>query len=342
LGALVGILGWIVCLISVMVLPASATAAKSSDRVTFGIAPASATGTNGRSYLSYGVTPGAALRDYVAVLNYSSVRLSLQVYVTDASETSSGGFGLLPAGSAAKGVSSWVSLPPSFSTVRVPAKTSTGPGQVIVPLTVRVPDNATPGDHVGGVVVSLRTTGTNATGQNVVLLQRVGTRVFIRVAGKLAPKVTVEDLHPSYQGTMNPLGKGQVRVSYVLRNTGNVDLALNHQVVKVSGLFGSSRQAVLGGASLLIPGAKLDESVILTGVWPEFLLHTTVSAHPFAAAGSAEPSPVAASASATLWAVPWSPIVVLVIIILAVGVALRLRARRVARPVTKHPQVVSA
>jgi hypothetical protein len=153
-------------------LPASATTSKSVDRVTFGIAPASATGPNGRSYLSYGVTPGAVLRDYVALLNYSPVPLSLQVYVTNASETPNGGFGLLPAGHSVTGVGAWVSLPPVDSTVRVNAKTSSGPGRLVVPLTVAVPDNATPGDHVGGVVVSLRTIGTNASGQNVVLLHR--------------------------------------------------------------------------------------------------------------------------------------------------------------------------
>jgi len=341
-GAAFGIIGWLVGVLFFVALPASATTSKSVDRVTFGIAPASATGPNGRSYLSYGVTPGAVLRDYVALLNYSPVPLSLQVYVTNASETPNGGFGLLPAGHSVTGVGAWVSLPPVDSTVRVNAKTSSGPGRLVVPLTVAVPDNATPGDHVGGVVVSLRTIGTNASGQNVVLLQRVGTRVFIRVAGKLAPKVTVEDMRPSYQGTLNPLGKGQVRVSYVLSNTGNVDLALNHQVVKVSGLLGSTRQTVLGGPSLFIPGASLDESVVLTGVWPEFLLHATVSAQP-AAAGATAPDPVVASASATLWAIPWSPIgLLVVVVVLAIGVAFGLRARRAGRPIASQPQVVRA
>ena len=94
------------------------------------------------------------------------------------------------------GVDSWVSLPPGLLTVRVSAKTADGPGQVIVPLTVRIPDNAAPGDHVGGIVVSLRSVGTNSTGQDVVLLQRVGTRVFIRVAGKLVPRASIEDFAP--------------------------------------------------------------------------------------------------------------------------------------------------
>ena len=179
---------------------------------------------------------------------------SLQVYVTDAKETSSGGFGLLAPGQITTGVDSWASLPPGLLTVRVSAKTADGPGQVIVPLTVRIPDNAAPGDHVGGIVVSLRSVGTNSTGQDVVLLQRVGTRVFIRVAGKLVPRASIEDLRPSYQATINPLGAGRVKVSYVLTNTGNVDLALNHQIVSVSGLL-ETKQSVLGGTSLLIPGA---------------------------------------------------------------------------------------
>jgi len=337
------VLGWLVfaILLLVTVLPVSATTKTSAARVTFGIAPASMKGPNGRSYLSYGVTPGATLRDHVAVLNYSSIPLSLQVYVTDASETSSGGFGLLARGQTPTGVDSWVSLPARFSNLRVGAQSADGPGRVIVPLTVQIPDNAAPGDHVGGIVVSLRTVGTNATGQKVVLLQRVGTRVFIRVAGKLAPRVAIEDLRPSYHGTLNPLGAGQVKVSYVLSNTGNIDLALSHQTVSVSGLLGS-RQAVLGGASLLLPGASLDESAVLPGIWPEFLLHTSVSARPYAPAGTSAPGLVSATASASLWAVPWSPIALVVLVVVVLRLGFRIRARRAARQPASRPQVVSA
>ncbi len=336
--------GWLICagLICGSVLPASATSAKSADRVTFGIAPASARGPNGRSYLSYGVTPGALLSDHVVVLNYSTIRLSLQIYVTNATETSSGGFGLAPAGRTPTGVESWVSVPLRLSTVSVPARSSAGPGEVVIPLTVRIPDDATPGDRVGGVVASLRTVGTNATGQRVIFLQRVGTRLFIRVNGKLAPRLTIADLQTSYQGTLNPFGQGQVRVSYLVHNTGNVDLALGHQAILVSGLLGSTRHAGLGGVGLLIPGASIDESLVVHGVWPQLLLHTTVSAQPVVLAAGNALGSVSGVASTSLWAVPWSPFGLVVVIVLTFVLAYRLRSRRTARPRAHRPQVVGA
>ena len=338
------LVGWLVCagLICGSVLPASATSAKSADRATFGIAPASAQGPNGRSYLSYGVTPGALLSDHVAVLNYSTIPLSLQVYVTNATETLSGGFGLAPAGQAPTGLESWVSVPLRLSTISVPARSPAGPGEVVVPLTVRIPDSATPGDHVGGVVASLRTVGTNAKGQRVILLQRVGTRLFIRVNGKLAPKLTIADLQTAYQGTLNPFGQGQVRISYLVHNTGNVDLALGHQAILVSGLLGSTRHAGVGGVSLLIPGASIDESLVVHGVWPQLLLHTTVSAHPIVLAGGNALGSVSVAAGTSMWAFPWSPLGLVVVIVLSFVLAYRLRARRTARPRAHRPQVVGA
>ena len=338
------VVGWLFCagLICGSVLPASATSAKSTDRVTFGIAPASARGPNGRSYLSYGVTPGAFLSDHVAVLNYSTVPLTLQVYVTNATETLSGGFGLAPAGQTLTGLESWVSVPSRLSTVSVPASSSSGPGEVVIPLTVRIPDNATPGDRVGGVVASLRTVGTNAKGERVILLQRVGTRLFIRVNGKLAPRLTIADLETGYQGTLNPFGQGQVKVSYLVRNTGNVDLALGHQAISVSGLLGITRHAGLGGVGLLIPGASIDESLVVHGVWPQFLLHTTVSAQPVVVAAGNALGSVSGAASTSLWAVPWSPLCLVAVIVLSFVLAYRLRARRTARPRAHRPQVVGA
>jgi hypothetical protein len=329
-----------------MLSPASAaTSSKSTTRVTFGVEPASARGADGRPNFSFGVTPGAIVYDHVAVLNYSSIPLSLQLYATDAIETSGGGFGLLPASTRPTGVGSWISLPARFATVRVPAESAEAPGQVVVPLVVRVPDKATPGDHAAGVVVSLQTVGTNTSGQKVILLQRVGTRVLIQVAGTLAPKLAVTDLHASYGGSLDPVGRGQVTISYLLRNTGNADLAVN-QSVAMSGLLGAKRVA-LAKVLFLLPGASLPESVVIPGVWPQFLLRATVSARPMAPAGisnTAGMQPLTTSTS--LWAIPWPLLVVIALVVLAGLLAHRARSRARARVPARHlagrPQAAKA
>jgi hypothetical protein len=301
-----------------------------SGRVTFGVAPASAGGPDGRSNFSFAVTPGAVLFDHVAALNYSATPLTLQLYATDAVETSSGGFGLLPSGAKPTGVGSWISIPTADATVHVPAQTATGPGLVVVPITVHIPDKVEPGDHAGGVVVSLSTTETNASGQNVILQQRIGTRVFIRVSGTVVPKLAVTDVHSSYHGTLNPIGEGKVLVSYRVSNVGNVDLALD-QSVKVSGLFGSKRAVRLGHVALLLPGTSLSERAVVPKVRPEFIVHETVTAHPSSPAGSSESGLEPATATSTVWAIPWTLLGLIVLFLLAVVAFFRARARRARR-----------
>jgi hypothetical protein len=315
------------------------TPSRSKERVTFGIEPASARRADGRPDFSFGVTPGALLHDHVAVVNYSSVPLSLQVYATDAIETSGGGFGLLPATTRPTGAGSWISLPTRFGTVRVPAESAKEPGEVVVPLVIRIPDSAAPGDHVGGVVASLQTVGTNSRGQKIDLIQRVGTRVFIRVAGPLAPKLSVAGLQATYHGTLNPVGQGRVRVSFVVTNSGNVMLGVN-QSVSVSGMLGSKRQVALAKVPLLLPGASLHESVTVPGVRPQVRLRATVSALALVPVGVPAEGPT--TASTWLWAIPWALIAPVLFVLAAAFAAYRARARRSARRRARAPQVVRA
>jgi hypothetical protein len=318
------VLGW---LFSSAVAVSAASAPGLKGRVSFGIVPALANGEAARSNFTIAATPGGVAFDQVVALNYSTVPLSLQLYATDAIETSSGGFSLLPADIAPTGAGAWISIPAQFATVVVPAKTSKAPGQVLVPLTLHVPFSAAPGDHVGGIVVSLQTRGTNGTGQNIVLDQRVGTRVFIQVSGPLSPKLTVNDLHSSYVGTLNPVGRGHVNVIYELTNSGNVDLAVD-QSVSVTGILGSSREVPLPKVSLLLPGASIPEQAVVAGVWPQLLTHEVVTAKPIVLATGHGSRPVTTTASVWLWTVPWPLVILVLVVIVAIYLYRRKRSRR--------------
>ncbi len=321
-------------------MPASAASAAmatsgSGDRVTFGVEPASASGPDGRPGFVFSATPGGVLFDHVAVLNYSATPLPLRLYATDATETTGGGYGLLPAGAKPTGAGSWISFPSPSASVVVPPGSATGPGMIVVPFTLHVPPHAPPGDHSAGVVASLRTTGTNTSGQTVVLEQRVGTRVLVQVAGALAPGLTISDLHADYEGTLDPVGTGRVRIDYVVRNTGNVNLALDPGI-EVTGLLGSAREVNPGRVPLLLPGASLHATAVVTGVWPQVLVHDTVTARPIELYVVGTPRLIAATASTSTWAIPWP--LFLIVAVLALGIFLIRPARRrpVAAPRARH------
>jgi hypothetical protein len=334
---------WVLLTFVLLVLPTGAGAAPpkgsaspndsapaapaAAGRATFGVAPSSVTGPDGRSVLAYAVSPGEVLYDHVAALNYSSEPLTVQLYVSDAVESAQGQFGLALASARRAGVGSWISVPLQDSTITIPARSALSPGVVVVPITVSVPSSAAPGDHAGGILVSLSTTGRNRNGEEITLDQRTGTRVLVTVAGAAAPRLTVTDVHASYSGTANPIGRGAVHLSYSVRNTGNVDLSVALGA-SVSGLLGARVQSHLPGVSFLLPGASVSETALIRGVWPQIVSRTSVtaSARTIDTGKSAALAPV--SATATVWTVPWVLLIILVVLVAAALLYVRRRKNR--------------
>jgi hypothetical protein len=305
----------------------AASSPTGNGRVTFGIVPAQANGEAIRSNFTIGATPGGVVFDQVAALNFSAVPLSLLVSATDAIESTGGGFGLLPPNVTPTKAGSWITIPPQFTSVTVPPGTSKAPGHVLVPLTIHVPFNTSPGDHVAGIVVTLQTKGVNRTGQAVILDQRVGTRVYIQVAGPLSAKLSVTGLHSSYVGTPNPVGRGNVETSYVLTNTGNVDLAVD-QTLTVTGLLGSKEVVTAPKVALLLPGSSVAEQVAVPGVWPQLLAQEVVTAKPTVLASGQQLHAVNATASVGIWTIPWTLIILIIVLLGAIYLYRRRRSRR--------------
>jgi hypothetical protein len=296
-------------------------------KVTFGVAPASATKEDARPYYSLGETPGARLADHVVVLNYSVVALTLAVYATDAVNTSDGGFSLLEAAQKPVDAGAWITVGAPTKTVTVPARSAKAPGQVVLPVHVSIPLNASPGDHVAGIVASLPTVAKNSKGVPVKLDQRVGTRVFIRVSGKLRPQLALTAFRAKYHGGLNPFRAGSVAVSYRVANTGNARLAAQ-QYVHVRNLVGGARSATAPPLTMLLPGYAVAESVHVRGVFPLFKLTTKVSVVPQPLPGDVDPGLVIITKSVVVWVIPWPLIVVAIVGLIACWLLVRLFRRR--------------
>ncbi|WP_422771446.1 WxL protein peptidoglycan domain-containing protein [Plantactinospora sp. WMMC1484] len=304
--------------------------------VTWGVTPSSPTGPNGRASFGYKLDPGARVTDYVAVTNHSARPLTLSLYASDAVTTPQGGFDLLPGGQRPVDVGSWVRL--TAPTLTIPSTS-----RMDVPFTLTVPENATPGDHVGGIVASLAATTTDGQGNQVAVDHRVGARIYLRVTGELRPALALEGLRVDHRASGNPFAGGEIVATATIRNTGNVRLA-GQPMTESAGLFGLGRRSASGTAlPEILPGGAVRTTVRLRGVAPLFRLTVTTTVVPAAVEGQAlDPHPAEASEEVTVWAVPWRQLLLVLLVLGAVGALLMLRRRRRRRAARNLAQAVAA
>ena len=301
--------------------PGSALAANHSSAPTaspspgvFGIGPSNATKIDGRPYYYYLAQPGSILSDHVAVENIGIVPITLSVYPTDASNSEGDGSFAFPA-AAVKPVDAgtWLhigGLPAGVSTVVVRPRST-----LFLPITLSVPANASPGDHAAALIASLQGEVKNSNGQLVHLDQRVATRVFIRISGRLHPKLVIENLTAAYHGSLNPFARGDVTITYRVHNTGNVKLG-GQQLVEVSGLFGSTSAPRPPDVPLLLPGGAVQQTITVHGVYPQVWMSTTVTVSATVLSGDVNPGAGPWTASTHFWAIPWALMVLIVLLVL--------------------------
>jgi len=308
------------------VLVPSPSHGEESANATFGIGPASAKGPDGRGSFYYAASPGAVLQDNVAVQNISSAPLTLDFYTADVVVGANSSADLPPKAEAPKDAGTWITLdiPGRPSTITVPARTS-----VVVPIIVRVPADASPGDHGAGIIVSLSSDARTDKGDLVKVDQRVAVRAQFRVSGTLLPKLEVEDIHASFEQTRNPFGRGDATVTYTVHNTGNVRLA-GHQRVEVVGLLRASAAAdPVPDLPTLLPGASVSVTAHVPSVWPQFTSTADVHIDPTAVTGDADPQLGLIDASTRFWTLPVA-LLVLIVLLLIGGALWRRRSRPVA------------
>ncbi|QOC90124.1 WxL protein peptidoglycan domain-containing protein [Micromonospora craniellae] len=278
---------------------------------SWSVQPSSRTGPGNRPFYTYDLAPGGSVNDYVAVTNLGTNALTFQVYASDAFTTASGGFDLLSAAQTPTDVGSWVQL--GQNTVTVPPRS-----RADIPFALQVPANATPGDHVGGIVASVSTTSADATGHSARLEQRVGTRLYLRVSGELRPSLRIDDLSATYRPGLVPF-TGTLELRYVVRNTGNTRLAPGRSI-DIDGLFGlPAGTAPAIELPELLPGAVVERADEVTGRPALIRLSAAVAL-------SSEDGATARS-TVGVWALSWYYLLLVVVIVAAV-LLWRYRGRR--------------
>jgi hypothetical protein len=277
----------------------SAVAPGTSD-VRWSVQPSSAKGPDGRDFIIRRAAPGETLTDYVGITNLTTRPLTFTVYGTDAYNTDDGSFALLPAAEKATDIGSWIGLGAAKYTV--PANT-----RLDVPFSIKVPVDATPGDHAGGVITSIAEETLDAQGQKVLVDRRVAARVYLTVAGAVAPTLKIDTVRLEYTQSTNPTDGGEMTVRYLVRNTGNLRLS-GTGAVRVTGPLGweLARTEAMAIPELL-PGGSVTVTEKIIGLQPAVRLNAEVSIEP----ANFDQKLPAVTRGTTVWAWPWALVVLL-------------------------------
>ncbi|MFJ3636111.1 DUF916 domain-containing protein [Streptomyces sp. NPDC090112] len=246
-----------VALLLLVLTTLSPSPAGAADNGEWSVRPADSAITP-RAAFELPAQPGTTLTDRAVVTNTTAAPLTFRLYVADAHNTErDGGLAVRGIEETQRDVGAWGK--PEQDTITVPARSA-----VTVGISLSIPRDAPPGDHVGALV-AVDTRVRPADGSHLGVQRGVGARIYLRVDGPQQPALTVEDVQFTTRSPHLPwTGTRESTITYTLHNTGNVKLS-----PRVSLSFGG---VVLGGAgerrlanapAELLPGQK----VRLTETW---------------------------------------------------------------------------
>jgi len=298
--------------------------------VTWALQPGTDGLPDGRVSLRHTADPGETLAESLVLTNFSPQPAAFAVYASDGTVTGEGSFDLIPDAEESTGGGSWVALgavegaAPRDDGIAV---TLDAGASVVIPLTVSVPSDASPGDHPAGIVAELLPDAAT----EVQIASRVGVRLHLRVSGDVAASARPDAVQASYEPSWNPFAPGILTVRYDVANTGNVRVG-TESVVRVAGPFGAL--AVEPEADVrreILPGQTSPAEVRIP-VWPLLLVEGSARVQPSAVGEDVIESALAAASSEfTAWTIPWSQLALIAGVILLVLGIRRARSRATTR-----------
>jgi len=293
-----------------------------ADEIGISGQPAGVDGAlDGRTRFSYTADPGQQISDAYLVSNTGSTQQTFTVFATDAFNDDNGEFTLLDTDQEPTDLGTWV----AFADGSRKQQFDLAPGeQRLVPFTISVPAQATPGDHAGGLLSSVVTPGSQVT-----LDRRVGTRVYVRVSGDLQPALNIAGVEASHVGPWwNPFA-GSVRLRYTVKNTGNIALATNVSTEATTWFGRPIGEESGGGVTELLPGSSRVVETEIPGVGQVGYAIAQIRLNPFVEGPDTDKQiPIAAiTRNAFVFAPPWTVLIVIALVALAFGYRMWRRRR---------------
>jgi len=172
--------------------------------------------TNNQSWFVYEKMPGEVIEDIATIKNQGEKDAHVRVYAVDATSNTSGSFILKFLNDKQLGIGAWTNVEKQELTIKPDER-------VDIPFKITIPENATPSEYYGGIVVETggdtdprvcEANGKCNTSVNV--KTRIGSRIYITIPGKISEKVTWTsfDFHRDWDG--------QSHLTFGIKNEGNV------------------------------------------------------------------------------------------------------------------------
>jgi hypothetical protein len=230
---------WLAVGLTVVSMMAMTLPAFAVEQGGIGGRPAHPKAANSRSQsiFVHTLNPGQQTKDGVQVINNTPQTKTILVYAVDSQVSSGGAFACAQAADKPLSVGSWITLDKKEVTL------TTG-GKQVVDFTIKVPKNASPGEHNGCIVIQDTKQQKSPDSNGIVLSLRSAIRVAIRVPGDIQKGLAFTGLG------MDPKGEEKLLLSAALKNNGNVslDTQLN---VKLRYWFGLAAETAGGSFPVL-------------------------------------------------------------------------------------------
>lgn len=292
------------------------------QKTTWAVAPADANGPDGRRVMEVEADPGGRVDEFFAVTNLSDHEVTFSLKAADGYFNEKGRFNTIPSDQDSVGPGTWITVEPE---VTLPANES-----AVIPLAIEVPADAEPGDHAAGVSASILQVSTDDSGSKVGVESRVGFRLTIGVTGEARPEAAVTEVSTSYDLNWSPVKPGAAKVTFTVRNTGNLRFA-GKGVLSIGGQEVAFPAADEPQQELL-PGESRTFEVEASGIWPTFIVGGDLVLRP---EGVGERSHSVEfptiSTNADVLAIPWPQLIVLLGVVLIVVASLTSRRRGQAK-----------
>lgn len=216
-------------------------------------------------------------------------------------------------------IKSWLSTIPS---VRLKSRQ-----QKKIPVTMTVPQDASPGGHYGVVRFTGTPPGLEDTG--VSLSASIGTLILVNISGDVRESAVIEEMYTSQNGERRWLFEyGPVDITERIKNDGNIHFAPGG-TVRITNMFGGETASFqlneTGGNVLPASVRKFDQALDKRLLFGRYTIQADI------AYGS---NSTILSESITFWVIPYK----LILIGIAILVALILIIRQYNKQIVKRAQ----